>query len=384
MHAGVRIGRYEILSVLGRGGMGEVFRACDTKLKREVAIKSLPEDLARDPQRLARLESEAQLLAALNHPNIATIHGIEEHEGSSFLVLELVDGVTLADRLRAGALPIAQALEIGVEIAAALEAAHDKNVVHRDLKPANVNVTADGRVKVLDFGLATTVPAERHERATRTMHEVPSGIVSGTAPYMSPELARGEQGDAQTDVWSFGVVLYEMLTGDSPFERDTTTETLARVLESQPDYTRLPASVRHLVRRCLEKDRRRRFRAIGDVKIELEEALAAPAAGPVAVGASRSPRRAAIAAAGVVLVMLATLGLWSVTPRGDSGAAPQVVRFAVPSMRDGFFGGYGTEHVAVSADGSRVAHAVGESLLIRRLSEQRIVTIESIAPDPFF
>src|SRR5688572_26578293 len=281
MHPSARIGRYELLSVLGRGGMGEVYRARDTKLGRDVAIKALPEEFARDPERLARLEGEARALASLNHPNVAAIYGLEEHDGTTFLVLELVEGITLADRLRTSRLRIEQVLEIGAQIAAGLEAAHDADVVHRDLKPANVNVTAEGRVKVLDFGLAKTLSPTRHELETRTARPAEPDVGAGSAAYMSPEQARGEQTNRQTDIWSFGVVLYEMLTGGSLFARGTTTETLACVLEAPPDFARLPPAtppgVQRLVRRCLEKDPRRRLRDMGDAKIELEDALAAGA-----------------------------------------------------------------------------------------------------------
>jgi serine/threonine-protein kinase len=392
MHPPARIGRYELLSVLGRGGMGEVYRARDTKLGRDVAIKALPEEFARDPERLARLEDEARALAALNHPNVAAIYGLEEHDGTTFLVLELVDGITLADRLRTSRLRIDQVLEIAAQIAAGLEAAHDADVVHRDLKPANVNVTAEGRVKVLDFGLAKTLSQTRYGLETRTARPAEPDVGVGSAAYMSPEQARGVETNRQTDVWSFGVVLYEMLTGRSLFARGTTTETLACVLEASPDFARLPPAtppgVQRLVRRCLERDPRRRLRDIGDAKIELEDTLAALAAG-VSTAHTRRPsfaRRAAAVAAALALVALGTAAVWSIANREPRTTAPAVVRFSVSSTGRGFSsgGGVGVEHVAISPDGSRTAHAVGDSLSIRRLSDARSITIDAPALDPFF
>jgi eukaryotic-like serine/threonine-protein kinase len=291
MQAGARLGHYEILFLIGKGGMGEVWKAHDAKLRRDVALKTLPPELALNPDRLARLEREATSLAAVSHPNVAAIYGLEEHEGTRFLVLELVDGVTLADRLAGGRpLSVKQALEIAQQIAEALEAAHERGVVHRDLKPANIKLTSDGRVKVLDFGLAKSSNESGRETATSLPLMTEIGTVMGTAPYMSPEQARGEAAGPQTDIWAFGVMLYEMLTGVSPFERPTTAETVARVLEAQPDLALLPrdtsASARRLVQRCLQKDRKHRVKHAGDARLEIEDALAELAAGP----ASQPPR----------------------------------------------------------------------------------------------
>jgi serine/threonine protein kinase len=331
MKAGERIGHYEILAPIGRGGMGEVFRARDTKLKREVAIKILPPELAREPDRVARLEREATLLAALNHPNIAAIHGLEEHAGGRFLVLELVEGDTLADRLRRGPLAVREAIEISLQLATALEAAHEKGVVHRDLKPANIMITPEGRVKVLDFGLARTLVPAVGDIAGQTAIRTELGVVMGTAPYMSPEQARGASAGRQTDIWSFGAVLYEMLTGASPFERDTGAETLARVLEAQPDYAVLPAAVpanvQRLIRRCLEKDVRRRFRDMGDVCIELEEGRASQLSDEMA---PKMQSRAAAFLTPALMMLAIGLGVVAWT-FGRPSAVPfaPVVRFEV-------------------------------------------------------
>ncbi len=278
MQPGSRLDHYEILSLLGRGGMGEVWRAQDTKLRREVAIKTLPPEFLRDADRLARLTREATSLAAVNHPNVAAIYGLEEYEDVRFLVLELVEGETVADRLMRGPIPTRQGLEIAAQIAAALEAAHERGVIHRDLKPANIKLMRDGRVKVLDFGLATSATHSGDDASVASTLRTQEGAIMGTAPYMSPEQVRGEPAGPQTDIWAFGVVLCEMLTGVSPFMRPTMPETIARVLETPVDLTKLPADLplgaRHLIRRCLEKDCARRFKHAGDVRIEAEDALA--------------------------------------------------------------------------------------------------------------
>jgi serine/threonine protein kinase len=292
LHPGARLGHYEVLSAIGKGGMGEVWKARDEKLGREVALKALPADLARDPDRVARLVREATSLAAVSHPNVAAIHGLEELGGERFLVLELVEGETLADRLFRGALTVRQALEIALQIADALEAAHERGVVHRDLKPANIKVSRDGRVKVLDFGLAKSFGPGP---ASAAPLETELGAVMGTAPYMSPEQARGEAVGPQSDIWSFGVVLYEMLAGVSPFARATGAETVARVLEAQPDFALLradaPSSAVRLVKRCLEKERKRRIKNAGDVRIDLEDALATEASDAAAAPAQGGGRR---------------------------------------------------------------------------------------------
>ena len=264
---GTRLGSYEIVAPLGAGGMGEVYRARDTKLDRDVAIKVLPAALAQHPDRLARFEREAKVLAALNHPNIAQIYGIEDRA----LVMELVEGETLK-----GPLPLETALACALQIADALDAAHDKGIVHRDLKPANVKVRQDGTVKVLDFGLATAVQGGRESgdpsmSPTLTMGATEAGMILGTAAYMAPEQARGQRVDKRADIWAFGVVLYEMLSGERMFEGATTSDVLAQVLTKQPDLGQAPAKVRKLLGRCLEKDPKRRLRDIGEARFLLEE-----------------------------------------------------------------------------------------------------------------
>jgi serine/threonine-protein kinase len=381
MQAGARIAHYEVVALIGRGGMGEVWRARDTKLGRDVALKTLPHDFAADAERIARLEREARAIAALNHPNIAAIYGSEQHEGRTFLVLELVDGTTLADRLHRGPLPVAQGLELALGVAAAIESAHDQGVIHRDLKPDNIAFTRDGRVKVLDFGLAKTLAAPQSGAATVSAAQTEAGVTMGTAPYMSPEQARGELADRQTDVWAFGVVLYEILTGVSPFARPTGPETLARVLEAQPDYARLPPATRpnvvRLIRRCLEKDRRRRYRDMADVRIAVEDALAALAddhgAAP-AVGAKRW-RWAALAGGVVTLAVVAGLGLRAWT-RPPLTLPAEVVRLSFTEADAPRGYPFGTQNLAISADGTRVAYSGTSGLTVRRLRDQDVTRFD--------
>src|SRR3989441_5022565 len=258
---GQRIGSYEILSLLGAGGMGEVYRARDTKLKRDVALKVLPEAFANDPERMARFQREAEVLAALNHPNIAQIYGIEERA----LVMELVLGKTLK-----GPLPIETALNYAQQIAEALEAAHDKGITHRDLKPSNIMITPAGVVKVLDFGLAA-YSREHAEGESSTVSPTRSGMILGTAAYMSPEQARGEPVDRRADIWAFGAVLYEMLTGKQAFSGETASDTLASVLKDEPEGNRVPQKAQRLLRRCLEKDPKRRLRDIADAMALIDD-----------------------------------------------------------------------------------------------------------------
>src|SRR3972149_6756343 len=268
LQAGTKVGPYEILSPLGAGGMGEVYRARDTKLGREVAIKVLPEEFAQHPQKLARFEREARLLAALNHPGIATLHRLEEAEGKPFIVMELVEGETLAERIARGPLPISEALAIAQQIAEALEAAHDKGGIHRDLTPANIKVDAEGNVKVLDFGLAKAfakeVPeSELSQSPTLSRDATRVGVILGTAAYMSPEQAKGKAVDKRTDIFSFGIVLYEMLTGKRAFLGEDVSDVLASIIKSEPNWKVLPADldprVQNLLVRCLRKDRKTRL-----------------------------------------------------------------------------------------------------------------------------
>jgi serine/threonine-protein kinase len=258
--------------------MGEVYRASDSQLKRDVAIKVLPESFVNDTSRLARFQREAEVLASFNHPNIAHIHGLEKGDGTTALVMELVDGPTLADRIAQGALPADEALNIAMQIAAALEAAHERQIVHRDLKPANIKIRSDGMVKVLDFGIAkaieTRIMSGPQAPALTTPAMTQAGVVLGTAAYMSPEQARGRPVDERADIWAFGCVLYEMLTGQAAFGGEDATSTVARVLEREPDMRDLPRGVAPSVRRtielCLQKDPKKRIRHVSDVRHALE------------------------------------------------------------------------------------------------------------------
>ena len=317
---GRRIGVYHLQSLLGKGGMGEVYRARDTRLGRDVAVKVLPRAFTADPDRLARFEREARVLASLNHPHIGAIHGLEESEGVQALVLELVEGETLADRLHLGAVAIPDALAIARQIADALEAAHDKGIVHRDLKPSNIKITPDGVVKVLDFGLAkggTEVSGhDLTQSPTISIGNTHDGVILGTAPYMSPEQARGQAVDKRTDIWAFGCVLYELLTGRTAFAGATVSDTIATILQREPDWTALPATlpsgVTTLLHRCLEKDVRRRKRDIGDARAELDEAIARPVVSEVRLDASGRPTRRHLLPWAVALTAVATavVGFW--------------------------------------------------------------------------
>ena len=332
---GGRLGPYEILAAIGAGGMGEVYQAHDTKLGRDVAIKVLPEAFAHDPERLSRFQREAKMLAALNHPNIATIHGLEQSSGTSYLVMELVPGETLAEHIkRDGAMPVEEALAISKQIAEALEAAHEKGIIHRDLKPANVKVTPEGKVKVLDFGLAKAFAGDGatedpSNSPTLSMAATMHGVVLGTAAYMSPEQARGKAVDKRTDIWAFGCVLYELLCGRPAFEGEDVTEILAAVVKTNPDWQALPAAtpvkIRDLLRRCLQKDKTLRLRDAGDARIEIYEAQIAPATlqptSTTQIWPGVISRRTVV---GVVVVLVAALvggfAVWNLKP------APAVAR----------------------------------------------------------
>jgi serine/threonine-protein kinase len=277
---GTRIGSLEVLGIIGRGGMGEVYRARDTKLKRDVAIKTLPDEFSHDPDRLSRFQREAEVLASLNHPNIAAIYDLEEADGARFLVLELVEGETLADRIARGPIPVEEALQIAKSICEALEAAHEQGVIHRDLKPANIKITPDGKAKVLDFGLAKAMesaPSSTLSNSPTLLSVAASngGLILGTAGYMAPEQAKGKPVDKRADIWAFGVILYEMLTGRMLFSGETVSETMAFVMTKEPDWKALPAStpwrLQRLLHRCLRKDARSRLQAIGDARIAIEE-----------------------------------------------------------------------------------------------------------------
>ena len=371
---GIRLGVYEVIASIGEGGMGQVFRARDTKLDRDVAIKILPEAFAHNADRLARFQREAKTLASLNHPNIAAIHGLEESGGVTALVMELVEGDDLSQRLARGAIPLDEALPIAKQIAEALEAAHEQGIIHRDLKPANIKVRPDGMVKVLDFGLAkaaepVSVSSLSHSQSptitTPAMTQL--GVILGTAAYMAPEQARGAQVDKRADIWAFGCVLYEMLTGSRAFGGELISDVMASVLKSEPDYNALPRSIpprlRALLARCLHKDPKRRWRDAGDVRIELEmvgDAL--PAAGEFAPPAPQSNvrrERALWASAIVVASVAAGLVASRLGVDRPTDAAPpagSVVRFPVaPEPGTSIYSGGWIVPFAVSPDGRRLA-----------------------------
>src|SRR5450631_84080 len=316
---GTQLGTHKILALLGIGGMGEVYKAHDSKLRRDVAIKVLPESFARDADRLARFRREAQLLASLNHPNIAAIYNIEDSNGTTYLVMELVPGENLAERIKLeGAVPVDEALTIAKQIAEALEAAHEKSIIHRDLKPANVKLTPEGKVKVLDFGLAKAFAedpstVDMSNSPTLSMAATMQGVILGTVAYMSPEQAKGKQVDKRTDIFAFGAVLYELLTGKQAFHGDDIGDILATVVKTDPDWNRLPeatpSTIRTLLRLCLRKDKRQRISDATDVRLEIEEAIAAPKDSVVtqAVPVSTSKLLLAVATALAIVPVLTSL-----------------------------------------------------------------------------
>ncbi len=408
-----RLGPYEIVALLGAGGMGEVYRAKDSRLERDVAIKVLPASLARDLERVARFQREAKLLASLNHPNIAAIHGFEEVEGKRMLVMELVEGATLAAQLHDRALPIEEALHIARQIAEALEAAHERGIIHRDLKPANVKITHDGTAKVLDFGLAKAMSEESSATDTANsptitaLHTRP-GVVLGTAAYMSPEQARGKPVDKRTDIWSFGCVLYECLAGRRPFQGETTSDIMAQILEREPDWTELPdatpPSVRQLLHRSLVKDRRKRLRDAGDAALELEEILLGGTRGYSPSQASsipRSSRKSAFQILGVMFsfalgLVLATM-LWRQAPSTDPSLSGRVARYTVTlppgtTIGTGRHAPLGVEHpsLALTPDGTLLVY-IGVTDGVSRLFLRRADSLAATpmpetegACDPFF
>ena len=346
---GARLGAYTVVAPLGAGGMGEVYRAADTTLGREVALKLLPEAFASDPERIARFEREARLLASVNHPAIAHLYGFEKAtlDGGGvvhFIAMELVEGEDLAERLKRGAIPVDESLAIAKQVAEALEEAHEKGIVHRDLKPGNVKVTPDGKVKVLDFGLAkawsgesggVTSSADLSQSPTLAHTGTAAGLILGTAAYMSPEQARGRVVDKRADVWAFGALLYEMLTGRRLFEGETVSDTLAAVLKTDPEWAALPTgtpeAVRKLLRRCLERDAKQRLRDIGEARVALADTAAAAAPAPLPAAPAAAPWRspAAWAAIALVAAAAAAAGAWG-WPRLRPTGAPRVTRLSIP------------------------------------------------------
>lgn len=359
LQIGTKLGAYEILAPLGAGGMGEVYRARDPRLGRDVALKILPEAFARDAERMARLRREAQVLASLNHPNIAAIYGFEDSGATHALVMELVEGPALSARIKQGAIPVEETLPIARQIADALEYAHERGIVHRDLKPGNIKITESDAVKVLDFGLAKAVEGDAASRdisnsPTISRMATQAGIILGTAAYMSPEQAKGKSVDRRTDVWAFGCVLYEMLTGKMTFTGETVTDTLAAILKSEPDWSQLPSStpahVRVLLRRCLQKDPRQRLRDIGDARVSLEEVLAGSPDSYSTAGVSFPVARRIVPwlTAGLIVGgLIAGLVVWKFAP---SSSARTEMHFSAVTNFAGV-----QEQPALSPDGRSVA-----------------------------
>jgi eukaryotic-like serine/threonine-protein kinase len=384
LKAGTRIGSHEIVGFVGAGGMGEVYRAHDSTLGRDVAIKVLSDEWLGDPDRLSRFDREARVLASLNHPHIGAIYSIEEAQpstgqaGGRALVLELVEGLTLAEhlKLRAAAkgpkLGLHEALIVARQVADALEAAHEKGIIHRDLKPANIKITPEGVVKVLDFGLATYAARLRagfgalggSHIQTVAMGNTVEGLVVGTAAYMSPEQARGQVVDKRTDIWAFGCLLYEMLTGRPPFLGDTITDTIAVVLEREPNWASFPidapVAVRRLIERCLAKDPKRRLRDIGDARLEIDAALDSPAEIETK-GPGRGGWTARHWIAALIVTAVATgLAVWSQTPRSSAvEPSPGVVARLVILPPPGQPLAVDLDVAAISPDGRRVAYVAG-------------------------
>jgi Tol biopolymer transport system component len=388
--SGYKLGSYEIVSALGAGGMGEVYRARDSKLKRDVAIKVLPTDVANDRERLARFQREAEVLASLNHPNIAHVYGIEDNpstgSGQAALVMELVDGEDLSQRISRGAIPIDEALAIAKQIAEALEAAHDAGIIHRDLKPANIKLRDDGTVKVLDFGLAKALEqgsgiGDQRSGALANSPTITSpamtmrGVILGTAAYMSPEQAKGKAVDKRADIWAFGCVLFEMLTGKRTFKGDDVTDIITSVMRDTPDWTVLPAetplSIRVLLRRCLDKDTRKRAPHIAIARMAIDDAVmsAEQLIPGITIHSQVTPKKRfnfAVPIAAIVAAMLAGVAAWGFRPPVE---APKVVRFQVGiDVATHLQANYNRQLIAISPDGMRLAFG-GDRLYVRELGD---------------
>jgi Tol biopolymer transport system component len=391
---GTRLGPYEIVSALGAGGMGEVYRARDARLDRDVAIKILPEAFAADAERVARFQREAKVLASLNHPNIAIIYGLEQAEGAHALVMELVEGEDLAQRIARGAIPIDEALPIAKQIAEALEAAHEQGIMHRDLKPANIKVRPDGTVKVLDFGLAKAMdpvgsaPNRSQSPTITTPAMTQAGIILGTAAYMSPEQAKGRPADKRSDIWAFGCVLYEMLTGKRAFEGEDVSDTLAAVLRGEPDWDALPATtpapIGKLLRGCLQKDRKERVPDVAVARIEIKEALAMPAGSIAAAAAAPATqprplwRRALpVVAASVVASAMVGAAAWTLKPSSPLA----VTRFAL-ALGEGQQLGSNPQTLAISPNGTMLVYVANAQLYLRSMSDLEARPIPGTQQNP--
>jgi serine/threonine protein kinase len=395
---GTWLGPYEITGRIGAGGMGEVYRARDTKLQRDVAIKVLPEALAHDTERLARFEREARTLASLNHPNIAQIHGLEESDGIKALVMELVEGLTLADRVAQGPIPLDEALSIARQIAEALEAAHERGIIHRDLKPANIKLRPDGTVKVLDFGLAKAMePAVESAGVSQsptitTPALTQAGVILGTAAYMSPEQAKGKPAGKRSDVWAFGCVLYEMLAGNRAFGGEDVSDTLAAVLRGEPEWTALPPLVSPaivaLIRGCLAKDPRQRIGDVSTARFIFDHGTDVAASVP-AHSLSILRRPASILIASTAAAVIAAYVTWMLKP----ATAPllPLARFPITLPTGDQFSNSHRHLVAFSPDGSRLVYAANQRLYMRAMDQLESTPIRgtegpgiSAGRSPFF
>jgi Tol biopolymer transport system component len=395
---GKTLGNFEITAEIGKGGMGEVYRAKDQKLGRDVAIKVLPEEFAKDTDRVARFQREAKLLASLNHPNIAAIYGLEAVDGIHFLVMELIEGDTLASRIKTGAIPVEEALKLALQIAEALEVAHEKGVIHRDLKPANIKVTPDGKAKVLDFGLAKAYAGEQDQVSlsnSPTLSDMATqqGLILGTAAYMSPEQARGKPIDKRTDVWAFGCVLYEMLTGQAAFQGEDVTEILAAVVKSGVNIDLLPANihfrVREVITRCLQKDQKKRYAGVGDVQYEIERVLADPGGVFVKPTAAVKPKKKLVigipwvAATVVLSLIIAGIAGWYLKPI----ELPQDISFDYYLPEGQGLTRQGETLTAISPDGTKIVYGANRQLYLRNLNDLNAIPIagtDEDAASPFF
>ncbi len=396
---GTRFGPYEVTALIGEGGMGQVYRATDTNLKRPVALKVLPEAMATDAERLARFQREAEVLARLNHPNIAQVHGLEKTDGTTALVMELVEGPTLGDRIARGPVAIDEALPIARQMADALEAAHEQGIVHRDLKPANIKVRPDGVVKVLDFGLAKALESMSVGSGATASPTITSpammtgvGVLLGTAAYMSPEQARGKPVDTRADIWAFGCVLYEMLTGARPFAGDDVSETLARVIEREPDWAALPGDVppvlSRFVRSCLHKNPKQRIHHIADLRLALEGAFETPVAATTAPVVAmplrfwQRPFSALVLA--TVFLAIGALAVWMLIP----APTRPIARF-IASMPDAPSGPSAYHDLAISPDGSRIVYVTGSARQLHMRPVDRLEGVSNVGgvsatSTPFF
>src|SRR5262245_8327454 len=398
---GATLGPYEVAALIGAGGMGEVYRATDINLGRDVAIKVLPDAFAQDPERVARFEREAKTLASLNHPNIAQIYGLEKSPGTYALVMELVEGEDLSQRIARGPIPLDEALPIAKQIAEALEAAHEQSIIHRDLKPGNIKMRADGTVKVLDFGLAklaepvgstATGGVTLSPTITSPALMTGVGVLLGTAAYMAPEQARGKAVDKRSDIWAFGCVLYEMLTGRRAFEGEDVSVTLADVIRAEPDWDQLPdglsPSLATYLRRCLRKDPRDRVRDIGDVRLALDGAFDAPTDALQAHALVARPMplwRRAVVPAAIALVAAGIVGAVAWTVRPAPGGS--IARFSIVLPADHQLTRTGRHNIAVSPDGQNIVYVANRRLYLRAMGDIQARPIQGTDQDintPFF